>query len=673
MSWNRAYRQFLLDLNLWLFCLLLFQCHRLIFLVSLSPFIAKDSSTGDVVATMLSGFRFDSANAAYVILVPFLFITLPSYFFDLSAFANRFRFIWGGVIVLLTACISIISIEYYKEYHNVFDNFLFGLIYDDRVAILKTILAKYGISLLFYLGVIVALFFLYFKISTRWLLQPLWPETTEKPRALPNKIFISLLVLVFLIVASRGSFGRRPVELKDTGVTHDPFLNKVELNPYTALRYAIGNYWELAEAAGLNKYIDGDLKKAAHFYFPQALPSNNLDDYAQKIAKGAATAQPDHIFLIVMESYSTWPLLEKYANLRMGEGLKRLAAEGISIPAFISASPGTEGSLGAIITGLPDVGLATNYRPTARLVYPTAMAHQFKRLGYKTQMFYGGYLPWQRIADFSKDQGFDEVYGAANMGTWLETKEWGVDDDVLFNFIHARLKKTELAGHVAPAEHVAPTFTLILSTSNHPPFNVALEKKGIDLKDAAKELAMYKDAPMTLRELGHFKYADNELLKFVRKTEQQFPNSLFVITGDHYGRRHVVRNPNLFERTAVPLVFYGKSVLGNYKGISGAAGSHIDIAPTLIEMIAPKGFQYYSYGDNIFNHNRLQLGLGKDAVVTPYHIFSIQDGTFEPVPFNLPIGQPSDPQYPHYKKRYDTAMGLAWWRIMHGPNLPFVP
>ncbi|MBI3359276.1 MAG: sulfatase-like hydrolase/transferase [Nitrospirae bacterium] len=664
MSWHGTFRQFILDLKLWLFCLLLFQCHRLIFLWSLAAYIAKDSSMGDIVLTILSGFRFDAANATYAILIPFFLITLPSYFFDLTGFANRFRVIWGGLVVLLTFLISIISIEYYKEYHNVFDNFLFGLIYDDRVAIFKTIWATYSATLLVSLGIFAVLFFLYLKMSHRWLQQPLSFELFERPRTVPAKIFISLLALVFLVFSGRGSVGRRSLQLKDAGVTRDAFLNKAELNPYTALRYAIENHWEMGKDSGLNQYIDGDLKKAAQLYFPKATPSNNLDDYAQNHAKGPAIAKPAHIFLIVMESYGTWPLLEKYANLRVSDGLKQLAREGIFVPAFLPASSGTITSLGAIITGLPDAGLTTNYRPASRLIYPTAIANQFKKLGYKTQMFYGGYLPWERIADFSKDQGFDEVYGAANMGNWLETKEWGVDDDILFSFINARFKKTE------------STFALIMTTSNHPPFNVDLEKKGIDLKEVAKELATYKDAPIRLRELGHFKYADNALVNFVRKIEGQMPNSLFVITGDHYGRRHVVPNPPLFERTAVPLVFYGKSVLGNYKRPSHAAGSHIDIAPTLIEMIAPKGFPYYSYGRNIFDSNAPQLGLGNHSVITPYRIFSIDatdNGSSDIVPFNQQDDQGGDSQYPRYKKIYNTALGLAWWRIMRGQDLSLAP
>jgi phosphoglycerol transferase MdoB-like AlkP superfamily enzyme len=651
-----------LDLKLWFFCLGLFQAHRLFFLFSLSDYIDKNSSKGDVVVTLLNGFRFDSAIATYAIGIPFLVVSLPSYFFDLKGFAYRFRFIWGGIVVFLTACISVSSIEYYKEYHDVFNDFLFGLIYDDGVAILKTILATQGIFALFYLGIIVALLFGYVTVATVWL-QRRSLETAEKTRTLagcgtlPTKILMTFLALVFLVVAGRGSIGHRPIQLKDAGVALDPFLNKAELNPYTALRYAIQNHLEIQKADGLNKYIHGDLKEAAQFYFGSATASSSLDDYAQKKAKGPAIVKPDHIFLIVMESYGTWPMLEKYSHFGVSDGLKQLSKKGIFIPAFLPASVGTMTSLGAIITGLPDVGLATNYHKTSRLIYPTAITAAFKQLGYKTQLFYGGYAPWERIADFSKDQGFDEVYGAAHMGDWLTTKEWGVDDDLLFDYVNAKSSKTE------------PTFTLIMTTSNHPPFNVDLEKNGIALDGIAKELATYKEAPITLRELGHFQYADQELLKFVRNMEKQAPNSLFIITGDHYGRRHVVPNPPLFERTAVPLVFYGKKILGNYKGLSNVAGSHIDIAPTLIELIAPKRFLYYSYGRNILSRDGLQLGLGQNFVVTPFKIFSTEDGAFDVVPFHPQGRQESDSRYALYKKIYNTAFGLAWWRIVKGPNL----
>ena len=77
--------------------------------------------------------------------------------------------------------------------------------------------------------------------------------------------------------------------------------------------------------------------------------------------------------------------------------------------------------------------------------------------------------------------------------------------------------------------------------------------------------------------------------------ENRVPLPLFVITGDHYGRRFINSQPTFFEKTTVPLVLYGKEVLEGITLPDNVAGSHIDIIPTLVELTAPEGFFYHAF------------------------------------------------------------------------------
>ena len=122
---------------------------------------------------------------------------------------------------------------------------------------------------------------------------------------------------------------------------------------------------------------------------------------------------------------------------------------------------------------------------------------------------------------------------------------------------------------------------------------------------------------MTLKMLGHLWYADRSIGEFVRQAERTFELPLFAFTGDHYGRKFINTHPGSFERSAVPFILYGKDVLGNVERPKEAAGSHIDIAPTLIEMTAPRGFSYYALGSNILGRKRPPLGIGRDWVIGP--------------------------------------------------------
>src|SRR5208283_773710 len=87
----------------------------------------------------------------------------------------------------------------------------------------------------------------------------------------------------------------------------------------------------------------------------------------------------------------------------------------------------------------------------------------------------------------------------------------------------------------------------------------------------------------TLRILGHHAYSDRCMGKFVEEEELRVSRPLFVITGDHYGHNFINSRPTLFEESTVPLILYGREVLRGVTLPENVAGSHLDIAPTLIE------------------------------------------------------------------------------------------
>ena len=185
---------------------------------------------------------------------------------------------------------------------------------------------------------------------------------------------------------------------------------------------------------------------------------------------------PRHIFIIVGESYSAWPLLPAYESLGLAGGVKNLAENGLSFKEFLPSAGGTMASLIAIMVGLPDAGVYTNYQRTSRSVYPSSIAGIFKQLGYKTRFFYGGYLSWQRIGDFCRSQGFDEIYGGGHMGNWVSSNEWGVDDEFLFEFV------------LKTVSDDIPSLNIILTTSFHRPFDIDVRAKGFRYHHMGKDL-----------------------------------------------------------------------------------------------------------------------------------------------------------------------------------------
>jgi phosphoglycerol transferase MdoB-like AlkP superfamily enzyme len=274
-------------------------------------------------------------------------------------------------------------------------------------------------------------------------------------------------------------------------------------------------------------------------------------------------------------------------------------------------------TLNTFITGVLDARQHINYQKSARFPYPTALATQFKKLGFTPQFFYGGYLSWQHVGDFARAQDFAAVYGAAHIKNWQKTNEWGVDDRALFEFVAATIKAAK-----------TPTFNLIMTTSNHPPFSIDLKREGFYKEKIEKLLAQYPNTNTDVKELGHIWYADKTIGEFINKINAIDSTALFVITGDHFGRRHILPNPSSFEAAAVPLIIYGAKIkqycnLHPCKAVCLTAGSHLDLGATLIELVAPKGFTYYAIGDNLLAKRKFNLGIGSDKIITPDFIASV--------------------------------------------------
>jgi phosphoglycerol transferase MdoB-like AlkP superfamily enzyme len=223
------------------------------------------------------------------------------------------------------------------------------------------------------------------------------------------------------------------------------------------------------------------------------------------------------------------------------------------------------------------------------------------------------------------------VRGAGDLGRFLGGREWGVEDEDLF---------------AATADLIAadtvPTLTVILTTSNHPPYSIDVTARGYkphpDLADADPRI------------LGHYWYADRALGAFAERL-RPIPGLFLAVTGDHYGRQFVHDRPTIAERTAVPLVLWGSGLDPDLRFAPDAAGSHLDLVPTLVERCAPTGFIYQALGRDLLAPGAT-VGLGRDIAVTAQ---KFMQATLSPYA---------------ERNRYLTAVG--WWRLTRDSAWPTV-
>jgi len=649
--WQHYVLETFTQAKIWLFAVLYLGLFRICLILFYHNKIGSDAGFADFLGAVLHGFRFDSAVAGQFLIIPFFAnaIFTPFKFYKMVIYIRQF---FAYLFVVISTLLFIATIAYFKEYNDQFNYFMFEALYDDRGAIFETIWVDYhpivnAIALLFLIAVCSYLLHIWLKSHytgiTRYLgnIENLWMRGG-----------VVVLIVILFAGAARGSFKSRPAMRKWADITTDSFLNKTIINPYRSIYYAVKDYKDVTSIKhGLNVYLkeNSSIVEAAERYFGNG-DLRDLHSYLKKTSQGPMIEMPDHIFLVVMESYDSWPLQDKYQSLGVANQVKNLAHKGVYFKNFLPSGRLTLNSVGAITTGVPYVGVnISRIGDTGRAPFISSLPETFKRLGYTVKFYYSGFLSWQNIGNFMKGQGVEEVYAAPHAKTQLKLGVWGVDDEDLFNLV---LKNTK-AGE--------KTFNIILTTSYHGPFTIDVVGKGFPLKAIPKNIEPYYDGSIDINILGHLWYSDKAVGDFVAEAERRLPGSLFALTGDHYGRRFLNGTPSLYERSSVPFILYGS-------GLSAAeskdtSGSHIDIMPTLVELVAPADFVYYSFGQSLFADKA--VGFGRNTAITKQFIAEfnpqIQAGSLPNTSFPKEIDS-----LELLKAKHDDLHALGWWLTMKG-------
>ena len=358
-----------------------------------------------------------------------------------------------------------------------------------------------------------------------------------------------------------------------------------------------------------------DINNAINRVVPRDYKDNwdTLDNplYAfKKIAKGPKITKPKHIFFIVGESIPQWSLDETHKSLNICPGLWNFKEQShtVQIPNFLPAGNVSRPSIVSLMSGIYDAGLEINERENFwKGAFPTSFAHQMKKLGYRTIYWYGGNASYGNFNHFGKAQGFDRVESASIFCGPNAPKTWvGVYDHVFLENIAQQIKEID-----------EPTFHFIYTTSNHGPYKMEDDLLDYDpqkvMPDVGEDLRSNKTRN---KELATYRYSDKAIFTFVESMQQLYPDSLFIVTGDHSNLFGSLNNTSLIHRdytlrdTFCTVGLFQHPELEDNMIVT-KKGTHMSIMPTIIEAIAPKGFEYYSITPSLFEEQ-------PETLVTPY-------------------------------------------------------
>ena len=486
-----------------------------------------------------------------------------------------------------------------------------------------------------------------------------------------KKFRISLFVAFALLCLFEinGQIGFKGISLgKEIVPVPNAFLRQITQGAFRDLLYVYMSYAKIAKSAFKDYTDESPLVATRKFFALNDLNSSefNLSELLQKEVSNPSKAQINHIFYIVAESLSEWHFDDEFKDLGLMSELKTLIKEKNAFKAelFLQNASSTIKSLDVQISGLFQTEIPLNLSVGKNPVFEMSAGYIFKDLGFKTSFFYGGSGTWQKLDSYTKSQGFDEILFSNHIVNFAKQKgftppfenAWGAYDHYLYEFIKDYTLKNK----------GTKSFAMIMTTTNHPPFDAPLQQ--FDINDE-KISAWLKNHPQIAQDerkkkvFAHIIYQDKMLARFVRQMSEALPNSLFIITGDHYDREYP--QAPLRVQNGVPLIIYSPilkpKVLANI-------GSHIDITATITELVAPNAYKYASFGAPLLSNDSKKSPLphsvlGYNAVANERFVYDSHKIEY------FKDKKPQDDDESLAKNLFENlkrAKALSWWIFKNG-------
>lgn len=623
---------------------LLLCIYRIIFIGGMHEYIAVDSDFSLIFTAIYSGAKLSLQTAGILTLCMLISLVAEGF----SKRLRWFRQVCSFCVLFITTLLFIARFPFYQQFHSGFNQMIFTAMHEDVYALFISLIEEFHLPLKLCIVVLLVcvLNYIFNKfIDKKWGFFK-WSKLKSKYRLII--LLIGVYLLATLSLYGGGWSWKSGVNWENAGITNDTFLNESILDDYQAIYRAYANQMRMEACNGLSFSAQNvrDLAKS----LTNKDGGNDLSIYLAKEATGAKIEKPKHIFVIVSESYANWPLLDKYSNLHVADNMKKIIAEDDTIYTshMLPSGSSTVGALMTMVTGMANSNLYLTTMPEALAnPYITATAPQMKNLGYETSFWYAGPATWENIQEFTLAQGFDNFYSRGNIDLNATGSVWGADDEYLYDAIFKQIDDNKM------------TFSVILNTSNHSPFNIDLEKEGFDASKVIEGLPdKEKNNQELIKELGHFWYADKMASDFINKVKAKYPDSLFIFVGDHADRYNIDKVPTMYERYSVPLIITGKGIQKDLLP-EDMAGSQIDIMPTVIDLIAPEGFTYYSVGKSLSEN---KLGQSYAFWITADAIGNTDDLVEKPQYFNREVL----PDRTVLENYINGVRAISWWLGKYG-------
>lgn len=539
---------------------------RVLFLIYNNS-ILKVSSISEFFSIYYHGLAFDTTAILYINSLFFLLSVLPLWINTKKSYQKNVFYAYF-IPNLIAYATNFIDLIYYKYTYARTTISAWELVRNEENKggmFFRFLISYWHVFLLFF--VLSALWiYLYKKVK----IENIQRINDKKVYAL-SSVFFLLLFTTLMIGGIRGDFKKstRPINLVDANrhVTKMEHADLVLNTPFAIIRT-----------------INVKTFKKVNF----TVNDDALERYIKPIKQFSNNPQTKpNIVLFITESYSREYIgafnknnaIEDYVSYT--PFIDSLSNESLIFTnAYCNGYKSIHG-MSSVLAGIPSFKDAFTSSPYSKQKIESLVSI-LNNDGYDTSFFHGAPNGSMGFLGFGNILGFDHYYGKTEFNDDSQFDgSWGIWDEPFMQYMKQVLDDKK-----------QPFFATIFTVSSHEPYVIPEQYNG---KFPKGHIPMHQCVA----------YTDYAFKKFFEaaKKEPWFNNTIFVITADHTNQIYYDEYKKVFNRYAVPILFYTPN--HKYQGVNNELAQQIDIYPTLLDMIGyNKPFR--SWGRSLINNSGVE-------------------------------------------------------------------
>ena len=551
------YRIFLVYIN-YTFC-------RLLFVYFNNDLLQIDNFL-QLTKLLYHGIRFDSMSIVYLNSIFILLSIIPFKINTSKIYQDVLiwiYFIFNGIGMLL----NFIDFEYYRfNLNRLMSSFLEAIESEPNKSelILHYIFDYYHI-LIIYLTFLFVWIYLYKMVKHKDQI------SFRNKNYYLSSLFIFLFTTVFCVMGARGGDlkkSTRPITIIDAmdNVNNPQHADIILNTPFTILKTLFKKPFKL-----INKFNNDEILNEL----------NTIKQY-NRVLKDPSP----NVIIFILESMGReyWGSMNKERKIKDFKGftpfLDSLAEHSLVFSNAFATSRKSIHAMPSILAGIPSFEISYTSTPYSKQKIESIVSIA-NSMDYNTSFFHGASNGSMGFLGFSNTLGFKNYYGRNEFNNDDEYDGyWGIWDEPFLQFTKETLDNKK-----------QPFLATVFTITSHEPYVIP---KKYDNRFNQGVIPMHKCVL----------YTDFSIRKFfdASKNSDWFKNTVFLFTADHSNQSYYPYYQKTINRFANPIMIYIPN--SEFKGEVNSLASHMDIYPTIVDLIGYKK-PFRSWGKSLVTPDNL--------------------------------------------------------------------